>query len=134
MWKRMHYTAVLCLVYSLCAVVPQGLCRDFGTVLQKSGTTEERDGTGILGLQVLRELRLDVRRESECKTQGSERQSGCPGGEDDGERQWAGGSTATDRVGAEGSGESREHCQQHGETVGGQYARGAEGTRSNQEF
>jgi hypothetical protein len=52
-WKRMHWTAVLCAVYTLLALVPQGLCRNLGYLFQESGVSKGKDGPVIICLQVM---------------------------------------------------------------------------------
>ncbi len=66
MQQAMYLLAVLCAVYYVHPLVSQGVCQDFGGVLQEFGTAKERNGLCLVGMPIMHEFH----HEDECQVQG----------------------------------------------------------------
>jgi hypothetical protein len=63
----MYWSTIFCAVQLVWALVPQGLCRNVGSVLQESGVADKGDGNSLLGLPFRCKLRQHLWCESERK-------------------------------------------------------------------
>lgn len=56
LWKEMYGATVLGVLYTVCHVVPQGLCWNIGHKVQKPSVANARELHGLVGLRQLFEL------------------------------------------------------------------------------
>jgi hypothetical protein len=116
----MYLLTILCAVYHVHALVPQGVCQDIRGVYQKPGASEKGNGHCLVGLQIL----CEFCHENECQIQGSRQEDGRTYGKSGGKLGGPGAGTGKDRHNGEECWRSRKKSRRIGEADGRPDVRG----------